>query len=87
MAKFIKYTHPHIFVCGTPQASVAEEMLISVDDIRSLCHNKDGYFIYTKLMDSFDCDSKIASFNTTIKVSKEDYELTKKVLDGGNFSK
>jgi len=81
MAKFIKYTHPHISVVGQPQMRIVEEVLISVDDIRSLCHNKDGFFVSTKLIDKVYCGTQvIAEDNLILKVSEEDYELTKKVL-------
>ena len=81
MAKFIKYTHPHISVVGQPQMRIVEEVLISVDDIRSLCHNKDGFFVSTKLIDKVYCGVKeIAADNLILKVSEEDYELTKQVL-------
>ena len=81
MAKFIKYTHPHISVVGQPQMRIVEEVLISVDDIRSLCHNKYGFFVSTKLIDKVYCGTQvIAEDNLILKVSEEDYELTKKVL-------
>lgn len=81
MAKFIKYTKPSLSEVGKPALNPVEEVIISVDDIRSISHNNGGYFISTKLMDKVFCGTQvIAEDNLIIKVSKEDYEMTKKLL-------
>lgn len=81
MEKFIKYTKPSLSEVGKPALNPVEEVIISVDDIRSMSHNKGGYFVSTRLMDKVYCGTQvIAEDNLIIKVSKEDYEMTKKLL-------
>ena len=81
MAKFIKYTKPSLSEVGKPALNPVEEVIISVDDIRSMSHNNGGYFVSTRLMDKVYCGTQvIAEDNLIIKVSKEDYEMTKQLL-------
>lgn len=83
MAKFILFKNPGISMTGSPGYEEAHEVVLRVSEIRSMCHSKYGYFVSTDMIDRvIDARSQrvVSETNMTLKVSKEDYELTKKVL-------